>query len=62
MSQLDFVDVAALRRLAGFAAELRNAGREVRTHGAAPALAHLIRLVGVGDQLGLDGEGPDAGA
>ena len=62
VSELDFVDVAVLRHLTLFALGLTEAGREVRTHGAAPALAHLIRLVGVGDQLGLDGEGPDAGA
>ena len=57
ISALEFIDVAALRHLTLYAIELRDAGREVRTCGAQPLLAHLIRLVGAHDALGLDGAG-----
>ena len=57
VSALEFVDVAALRHLTLFAMELKQTGREVRTRGAQPVLAHLIRLVGAHDKLGLDGAG-----
>lgn len=61
VSGLDFVDVAVLRHLTLFALGLKDTGHVVRTHGATPSLAHLIRLVGVDDQLGLDGQGPTGG-
>jgi len=57
ISALEFIDVAALRHLTLFAMELKQTGREVRTRGAQPVLAHLIRLVGAHDKLGLDGAG-----
>lgn len=55
VSSLEFIDVAALRHLTLFAMQLQENGREVRTRGAHPVLAHLIRLVGAHDKLGLDG-------
>jgi anti-anti-sigma factor len=62
VSGLAFLDVAALRHLTLFARELGEGGRRLRTRGATPAVAHLIRLVGVDGDLGLDGTaGPDAG-
>ena len=55
VSALEFIDVAALRHLTLFAMQLQESGHEVHTHGAQPVLAHLIRLVGAHDKLGLDG-------
>jgi anti-anti-sigma factor len=55
VSALEFIDIAALRHLTLFAMQLQESGREVRTRGAQPVLAHLIRLVGAHDKLGLDG-------
>lgn len=54
MSALRFLDIAALRHLTLFAMRLQESGHEVRTQGARPVLAHLIRLVGAQDKLGLD--------
>ena len=53
VSDLGFVDVAALRRLTLYARALRQAGCHVETHGAQPLLAELVRLTGVREDLGL---------
>lgn len=53
VSELDFVDVAALRQLVLFAQQLRATGRAVETHGAHPMLEQLTHLVGVHEDLGL---------
>lgn len=53
VSGLTFIDVAALRRLTIFARQMKEAGRVIRTHDAQPILEHLVRLVGVDDDLGL---------
>lgn len=53
VSDLSFIDVAALRHLTLFARQMKETGREVKTRDAGPMLAQLIRLVGVEDDLGL---------
>jgi len=53
VSDLNFMDVAALRQLTLFARHLRESGYDVRTRGAQPLLEHLVRLTGVEGDLGL---------
>lgn len=53
VSDLTFVDVAALRRLVSFAVEARRRGRDVTTRGARPALQRMADLLEVRDALGL---------
>jgi anti-anti-sigma factor len=52
-SGLDFFDVAALRRLTGFADRARQAGREVTTDGARPIVQRMARLLELDEVLGL---------
>lgn len=53
VSELAFLDVAALRQLTLFAQQLKETGYTVTTHGAQPMVDQLVRLVGVDDDLGL---------
>jgi anti-anti-sigma factor len=50
---LDFCDVAGLRLLRAFAADMRRAGRKFVTCGATPVLRRLARLLEAEHELGL---------
>lgn len=53
ISDLRFLDIAALRELTVFARQLREKGYAIATHGAQPMVEQLVRLAGVYDDLGL---------
>lgn len=53
ISDLRFLDVAALRELTLFARRLRENGYEVKTYGAQPMVEQLVHLTGVHHDLGL---------
>jgi anti-anti-sigma factor len=53
VTDLTFVDVAALRRLATFAHHMRQGGRTVMTSGARPTLQRMAVALDVQDELGL---------
>jgi anti-anti-sigma regulatory factor len=53
VSELGFVDAAALRLLTSFASGLRDHGHDVTTHGGQPLFVQLVHLVGAHDHLGL---------
>jgi anti-anti-sigma factor len=53
VSDLDFVDAAALRRLAALAMRLRQGGYDVTTRGARPVLQRMARVLELSDELGL---------
>jgi anti-anti-sigma regulatory factor len=53
VSDLDFFDAAALRRLAAFVRRMRQSGRDVTTRGAPPMLHAAARALAVEDELGL---------
>jgi anti-anti-sigma regulatory factor len=53
VSDLTFIDVAALRRLTRFADGLKRGGRHVITHGARPTLRRMALELGVQEELGL---------
>lgn len=52
-SDLDFFDVAALRRLVVFAQWVKQTGRDVITCGATPILHDVARTLELRDDLGL---------
>lgn len=52
-SDLDFFDVAVLRRLIVFAQWVKRTGRDVTTCGAPPLLHDVARMLGLQDDLGL---------
>ena len=53
VTDLTFVDVAALRQLATFALHMRQGGRTVMTTGAQPTLQRMALALDVKDELGL---------
>ena len=53
VSELAFVDIAALRALAAFAAQMKSTGRNVATFGATPVVEKVARILDVDDTLGL---------
>lgn len=53
VSNLDFIDVPALRRLVAFAAEARQSRHVVTTRGARPLLRRMTRVLEVDDDLAL---------
>lgn len=53
VNDLDFADVATIRRLTVFAKQAKRAGREVKTCGANPTLRKVARLLRVHEDLGL---------
>lgn len=53
LSDLSFIDVAALRRLTVFARQLRERGCDVATSDATPLLRRVVRLLSGQDALGL---------
>jgi anti-anti-sigma factor len=57
-SDLEFFDVAALRRLIVFARLVKQAGRNITTCGAPPMLHDVARMLGLQDDLGLPRPGP----
>lgn len=53
LSGLAFADIAALRALASFAADLKTTGRNVTTRGATSVVEKAVRILDVDDELGL---------
>jgi anti-anti-sigma factor len=53
VSDLDFIDVPALRRLTSFAMQLRQSGHDVMTRGAPPLLQEVAHILNVRETLGL---------
>lgn len=53
VTELDFADIATIRRLTAFAKRAKQTGHEVRTCGANPTLRKVARLLSVHDDLGL---------
>jgi anti-anti-sigma factor len=58
VSDLGFVDVAALRALTAFAHQVKRTGRTVVTRGAGPTLSRIAQVLGVNNDLGLPRNGP----
>jgi anti-anti-sigma factor len=52
-SNLDFVDVAALRQLADFAGQVKRTGRDISLERAQPLLHEVARALRFQDDLGL---------
>lgn len=50
---LDFFDVAVLRRLILFTQRVKQTGRDITTRGATPMLHVVARMLGLQDDLGL---------
>ena len=53
IADLAFVDIAALRALATFAAQMKSTGRNVTTCEARPVVVKVARILDVDDHLGL---------
>ena len=53
LDRLDFADVATVRQLTRFARSAKDAGRDLRTCGAQPAIRKVARLLAVHKELGL---------
>jgi anti-anti-sigma factor len=58
VSDLTFVDVAALRQLTTFTRRMKQSGRTVMTCGARPTLQRMALELDVQDELGLPRPGP----
>ena len=58
VSELTFVDVAALRQLTAFARRMKQDGRTVLTSGAGLTLQRMALELDVQGELGLPGPGP----
>src|SRR5512139_1177185 len=52
MSELDFADVATVRRLTIFAKQAKQTGHRIKTCGASPTVRKVARLLEVQDDLG----------
>lgn len=53
VADLDFADVATLRRLSVFVRQAKRAGHDVQTCGASPTLRKVARLMSLHDDLRL---------
>ncbi len=53
VSDLDFLDVAALHQLTVFATQVTQSGLAVTTRGAQPLVHEVVQILGVRDTLGL---------
>jgi anti-anti-sigma factor len=53
LSELSFIDVAALRQLTSFAMRMRQSGHDVTTSGAQPLILEVASALKVQDTLGL---------
>jgi anti-anti-sigma regulatory factor len=53
LNDLDFADVATIRRLTAFARKATRAGHEVTTCGASPMLRKVAHLLRVHEDLGI---------
>lgn len=53
VTELEFADIATIRRLTAFARRAKQTGHEVQTCGANPTLRKVARLLRVHDDLGL---------
>lgn len=53
LSELDFIDVPALRLLTTFAGQVRREGHPVETLGAPALVRRTVRILEAQDQLGL---------
>lgn len=51
LTELTFCDLCALRHLVAFAAKVREAGRELFSHGACPTIKKIARLLNVAHEL-----------